>query len=189
MARIMEEQTARTFQSVALSLKGIAAAWRLSRPGRNDPAFRAVMRESLGELPYVRAIFVVGRDGRILHDTDYPMTSAVSVADREYFVVHRDVPGLERFVSVSQRLGDGERFEGIVVAALQPAYFEALYRRLELDREEGIAIARESLLEVHDVIQGVQVSAPFGNVKYALQCFDALPEFGSEKTVSRVEAL
>src|SRR5829696_2741617 len=41
-------------------------------------------------------------------------------------------------------------------------------------REAGIAIARESLLEVRDVIQGVQVSAPFGNVKYALQVFDAL---------------
>ncbi len=44
-------------------------------------------------------------------------------------------------------------------------------------REEGIKIARESLLEVHDVIAGVQVSAPFGNVKYALQVFGALPEF------------
>jgi len=44
-------------------------------------------------------------------------------------------------------------------------------------REEGIKIARESLLEVRDVIAGVQVSAPFGNVKYALQVFGALPEF------------
>lgn len=43
-------------------------------------------------------------------------------------------------------------------------------------REEGIAIARESLLEVSDVIAGVQVSAPFGNVKYALQVFDVLKE-------------
>ncbi|MFN0278215.1 MAG: bifunctional homocysteine S-methyltransferase/methylenetetrahydrofolate reductase [Pyrinomonadaceae bacterium] len=41
-------------------------------------------------------------------------------------------------------------------------------------REEGINIARESLLEVRDVIQGVQVSAPFGNVKYALQVFEVL---------------
>jgi homocysteine S-methyltransferase len=47
----------------------------------------------------------------------------------------------------------------------------------EAARDEGIAIARESLLEVRDLIQGVQVSAPFGNVKYALQVFDALPEF------------
>ena len=41
-------------------------------------------------------------------------------------------------------------------------------------REEGIRIARESLLQVRDVIAGVQVSAPFGNVKYALQVFDVL---------------
>jgi homocysteine S-methyltransferase len=46
-------------------------------------------------------------------------------------------------------------------------------------REAGIAIARESLLEVRDVIQGVQVSAPFGNVKYALQVFEVLDQFGS----------
>jgi methionine synthase I (cobalamin-dependent)/5,10-methylenetetrahydrofolate reductase len=44
-------------------------------------------------------------------------------------------------------------------------------------REEGITIARESLLEVQDLIAGVQVSAPFGNVKYALQVFEVLDEF------------
>ncbi len=41
-------------------------------------------------------------------------------------------------------------------------------------RDEGIKIARESLQEVRDVIAGVQVSAPFGNVKYALQVFEVL---------------
>lgn len=57
----------------------------------------------------------------------------------------------------------------------------------EAARDEGIAIARESLLEVRDVIQGVQVSAPFGNVKYALQVFDVLPEFSakSENAVTK----
>jgi homocysteine S-methyltransferase len=48
----------------------------------------------------------------------------------------------------------------------------------EAGREEGLTIARESLLEVRDEIQGVQVSAPFGNVKYALEVFQVLPEFG-----------
>jgi homocysteine S-methyltransferase len=56
-------------------------------------------------------------------------------------------------------------------------------------REEGIVIARESLLEVRDVIQGVQVSAPFGNVKYALQVFDVLPELTSAQPSRRVEAV
>jgi homocysteine S-methyltransferase len=44
-------------------------------------------------------------------------------------------------------------------------------------REEGLLIARESLDEIKDVIQGVQVSAPFGKVKYALQVFDVLSQF------------
>ena len=44
---------------------------------------------------------------------------------------------------------------------------------------EGITIAREALIEARDAIQGVQVSAPFGNVKYALQVFGALKEFES----------
>jgi len=47
----------------------------------------------------------------------------------------------------------------------------------EAGRDEGLKIARECLLEVRDLIQGVQVSAPFGNVKYALEVFNVLPEF------------
>ncbi|HYP27069.1 MAG TPA: bifunctional homocysteine S-methyltransferase/methylenetetrahydrofolate reductase [Blastocatellia bacterium] len=41
-------------------------------------------------------------------------------------------------------------------------------------REEGLAIARETLLDVLDVVQGVQVSAPFGRVQYALDVFSVL---------------
>ena len=51
----------------------------------------------------------------------------------------------------------------------------------EAGRDEGLKIARESLLEVRDVIQGVQVSAPFGNVKYALEVFEVLEGFGEAK--------
>ena len=55
----------------------------------------------------------------------------------------------------------------------------------EAGRDEGLKIARESLIEVRDVIQGVQVSAPFGNVKYALEVFDVLPEFAAGKEKAR----
>jgi len=55
-------------------------------------------------------------------------------------------------------------------------------------REEGLAIARESLEEIKDVIQGVQVSAPFGNVKYALKVFDALGEFSAAKKATTITA-
>ncbi|HJZ66789.1 MAG TPA: bifunctional homocysteine S-methyltransferase/methylenetetrahydrofolate reductase [Blastocatellia bacterium] len=41
-------------------------------------------------------------------------------------------------------------------------------------REEGLTIARETLQEVRDIVQGVQVSAPFGRVQYALDVFSVL---------------
>jgi methionine synthase / methylenetetrahydrofolate reductase(NADPH) len=47
----------------------------------------------------------------------------------------------------------------------------------EAGRDEGLKIARESLVEVRELIQGVQVSAPFGNVKYALEVFEVLEGF------------
>jgi homocysteine S-methyltransferase len=56
----------------------------------------------------------------------------------------------------------------------------------EFGRDEGLKIARESLLEVRELIQGVQVSAPFNNVRYALEVFEALPEFAH---VNKTETL
>jgi methionine synthase I (cobalamin-dependent)/5,10-methylenetetrahydrofolate reductase len=41
-------------------------------------------------------------------------------------------------------------------------------------REEGLAIARETLQEIRHRVQGVQVSAPFGRVQYALDVFSVL---------------
>src|SRR5436190_7040097 len=78
----------------------------------------------------------------------------VSFRNAEF--LHNEVPGVEVTPEILERMR----------AASEKGKEEA--------REEGITIARESLLEVKDVIQGVQVSAPFGNVRYALQVFEAL---------------
>lgn len=78
----------------------------------------------------------------------------VSFRNAEF--LHNEVPG----VNVTQEILERMRI------ASEKGKDEA--------REEGIAIARESLLEVKEHIQGVQVSAPFGNVKYALQVFDVI---------------
>ncbi len=81
----------------------------------------------------------------------------VSYRNAEF--LHNEVPG----VSVTPSIMDRMRAASAISK--------------EAGREEGLKIARESLLEVRDEIQGVQVSAPFGNVKYALEVFQALPEF------------
>ena len=81
----------------------------------------------------------------------------VSYRNAEF--MHNEVPGVNVTADILERMR------------------KASDKGKEEAREEGIVIARESLLEVRDVIQGVQVSAPFGNVKYALQVFEALEEF------------
>ena len=47
-------------------------------------------------------------------------------------------------------------------------------------------ISREMLAAVAERVQGVQVSAPFGNVRYALEVFEALPEFSARKRADEV---
>jgi len=51
---------------------------------------------------------------------------------------------------------------------------KASERSKEHATAEGIAIAREMLERVRTVVQGVQVSAPFGKVELALQVFEGL---------------
>jgi homocysteine S-methyltransferase len=50
-------------------------------------------------------------------------------------------------------------------------------RSKEEGMAEGLAIAREMIAELEPHVQGVQVSAPFGKVDFALQVFDALSEW------------
>ncbi len=44
----------------------------------------------------------------------------------------------------------------------------------EAGMAEGLAIAREMVQELQPHVQGIQVSAPFGNVDFALGVFEAL---------------
>jgi homocysteine S-methyltransferase len=81
----------------------------------------------------------------------------VSYRNAEF--LHNEVPGVRVTPSIMDRMRAASNISK------------------EAGRDEGLKIARESLLEVRDEIQGVQVSAPFGNVKYALEVFKALPEF------------
>jgi homocysteine S-methyltransferase len=85
----------------------------------------------------------------------------VSYRNAEF--LHNEVPGVRVTPSIMERMR------------------VASEKSKEAARDEGLKIARESLLEVRDQIQGVQVSAPFGNVRYALEVFDVLDEFGAKK--------
>jgi homocysteine S-methyltransferase len=44
----------------------------------------------------------------------------------------------------------------------------------ERAREEGVAIAREMAVRARDIVQGVQLSAPFGRYQMALDVAEAI---------------
>jgi signal transduction histidine kinase len=156
LVSVLDAHTARTYQTVDITLAGVADALRLA-PGlrRNDPAFQHALVERLQALqPYARALFVVGPDGRLLHDSNYPITPEVSLVDRDYFLAHLRDPALKSaiwpplrsrarldwFLAVTRRVGGDAQFRGIAVAALEPQYFQALFSRLGLERANVIAL-------------------------------------------------
>ena len=51
----------------------------------------------------------------------------------------------------------------------------------EAAREEGIAIAREMLIAVREMVQGAQISAPLGKYSSAVDVLEAL---GNQESVS-----
>jgi homocysteine S-methyltransferase len=88
----------------------------------------------------------------------------VSFRNAEF--LHNEVPGVQVTPEIMERMRNASAISK------------------EAGRDEGLQIARESLLEVRELIQGVQVSAPFGNVKYALEVFSVLDQFSERKEVS-----
>lgn len=73
LVHIMSEQMARTIQSVDVNLQDISGELE-SNPDLpdNDPAFRARLHKRLAAMPFVRALFVIGRDGTFHMTPTFP---------------------------------------------------------------------------------------------------------------------
>ena len=162
LARVLEEQMANLFHGADQALLGIAEGLR-GRPaiGVHDPDFEDSLRRRVENLPAVRALFVIGADGFITQDSDRG-TPRRNLADRRYFMVHRDglAQGLfiddplvsrstgEWFVALSRRLeGPDGKFAGVVAAAVDISYFENFYAELGLRTDDVITLAtKETIL-------------------------------------------
>lgn len=142
LAQVIEEQTSRTFQTVNQRLQLAASGLQaMQRPRSADPeSVRAMLKEQLGDLPFVRAIWVLDAEGRIVFDSDVG-NIGVNLADREYFQIYQQRPttgfhlsAVVRsrttgtwLISASRplRTPDGA-FAGVIVAAVEPPYFDRL---------------------------------------------------------------
>ena len=136
-----------------------------------------MMARRLEDVPFVRAIFIIGADGWLIHDTDYPKTPNITLADRVYFQAHvRDpsisetfsAPVLSRsgtgwFLPVTHALRRSEDFQGIVVAALQAAHFDEAFRNVGLADAYSLSLLhRDGTLVASHPARPADVGKRFG---------------------------
>ncbi|MES2688403.1 MAG: PAS domain-containing protein [Pseudomonadota bacterium] len=181
LAQVIEEQTSRTFQTVdqrlQLAASGLQAMERERKP---DPEpVRAMLRQQLSELPFVRAIWVLDAEGRIVFDSDVG-NIGVNLADREYFQIYQQHPATGFHISATVRsrttgtwlisasrplrTPDGA-FAGVIVAAVELPYFERLWRATDLGPGGVIAVfRRDGVLMMRSPAQDTAMGKAFADL-------------------------
>ncbi len=158
LARVVEAQAASAVQAVDQRLQLAAQGLALleAAGGSNETRVRALLREQAAALPFVRSIWVLDAQGRVRHAPD---ASAVGMqlADREFFQAylrdpqagfHLGSPVRSRttgkwLISAARPLRSASgAFAGVVVAGLDPPYFDGLWNALDLGPESVVALLR-----------------------------------------------
>ncbi|HEX7891324.1 MAG TPA: PAS domain-containing protein [Ramlibacter sp.] len=161
LSRVIAEQTSRTLQSADQTLRLASANLEgLRRAGKLDEASaREVLRQELAGLQFLRALWVLDAQGRVLYNSDADGQIGESMAERPYYEVYRERPATDFsigpalrsrvrgtwMVSVSRpiRNRDGS-IRQIVVGSLEPPYFEHLWRGIDLGANGAIALYHRS---------------------------------------------
>lgn len=171
-AVLLAENTARTFDAIDGTLRAVAALHHDIAAGlyRDRATIHNLLQAIHGGSPVLRAIGLIDADGNRVYsslDIDPP---PLNVAEQEHFTAQRDGNGSaihvaapirskltgDWIINVSLRLESPDgRFAGIAAGVVDPNYFSAVYRSIELGpsriaalfRGDGIILAREPALE------------------------------------------
>ncbi len=151
LARVLSEQTARTFDGVAMALRG--ARERLSDDVRarldlDSAPVGFILQGRNAGLPHVKSIFVADSNGRGVNSSRADFIPRLDVSQRSFFRYFADGgdnplfgrhPAVARVAGrwpfyVSTRLAhpDGG-FRGVLVAAINIGYFESIFEDVRLD--------------------------------------------------------
>jgi diguanylate cyclase (GGDEF)-like protein len=170
MAHALAQHADDTIKGADTALVGLVD--RLQSGGTDIPAMQhlfPLLVTHVTELPQLHGLFVADASGAILMGSGLS-PHAYSVADRDYFIYHRDhadhgayvgaplrgrASGADIF-TVSRRLNDaGGGFAGVVVASINIAYFERFYDSFDIGKHgliilglnSGVTLARRPLLD------------------------------------------
>jgi len=157
LVRLLDEQTARTFQAVDLSMR--AAADAIARLPQDFPERDRAIYDLLGsfmpQLPFVRSLYIVDRAGVMRYLSNQFPADPLDNRARDYFkdlsaapreTLYIGKPVLSRisgrwFISAALRLNDAAgNFDGMILAAVEPDYFQAFYQSLDVGAEGQVAL-------------------------------------------------
>jgi len=157
-AQVIEEQTTRTFQFVDQTL--LLAATNLTQMQLagtlNEGSARALLRNELKTMPFVRILWVTDATGRLIYNSELD-SMGVNLSDTAYFKFLQNQPQASFHVSapVKSRI-DGKWlipaarplrsstgvFIGTIAAAVDPHYFDKLWKSIDLGADGSVALFR-----------------------------------------------
>src|SRR3569832_1343257 len=156
LSQVIGEQTTRTVQTIDIRLLISTQQLQKLRAANalDETTARAALRQQIQDLPFVRAFWVMNRDGVIVYDSDVG-NIGISLADRPYFQWHLQHPGGavhigppvrsrstgDRLVSVSRPMPqEAGRIAGIIVAAFEPRLFRKTWQSIDLGPDSAVAL-------------------------------------------------
>ncbi len=157
-AQVIEEQTTRTFQSVNQSLEvGAERLAQMRSAGTlNEISARVLLRQALLSMPFARILWVTDAQGRLIFDsqegnlgTDLSQTNYFKQLqahpDTEFLVsapVKSRLDGLWLIPAAKPLLATDGSFMGTIAAAVDPHYFDSLWKSIDLGSGGAITLVR-----------------------------------------------
>jgi PAS domain S-box-containing protein len=162
LVHVLAEQTARTVQAIDLTLVAVADALThgRARGAAGSRERHEFLRERLATMPLVWALLVIDARGRAVNTSSSFPATPQDLSDRPYFTRQRDDPSLGLYIgppSMSRPVGSGGvprwlismsrrlttsdgRFAGVVVAAVEPGYFQNFYGALQIGANGSVVM-------------------------------------------------
>ena len=152
-ARIFEEHTVRTLQSVDQTARFVKRAVEVQGRAFDLVSF---LRDDVNQGGVVNLVTVADENGEVIHSTK--PSGRVNLADREHFRVHMAVDSGQPFISkpvlgrvsgkwsvqLTRRINkpDG-KFGGVVIVSMDPFYFTRLYRDIDIGEQGAIFVVAD----------------------------------------------
>ena len=211
LALVLADQAERSFEAVGLLQAALQE--RLRAEGLRTPEdFRTLMagqrmqqrlQNRIRNLPQLDALTAIDTEGNLINFSRYWPIPRVNVADRDYFKALKADPELLSFISapvpnrgtgtwtiyLAHKVRSAEgAFLGLILGAVELAYFERLYQSVLPDPSASIALFREDgvMLARHPHLDA-SIGRSYAQTPIFRQLYDSGEARGVARQVSRTD--